>query len=74
MKTTKLSTKESVFLLYSYVSISVFLVMTVSEVTKNIENVEKTIEFNPFVSLAVLLNMVTFESFYNYKKNIVQRG
>ena len=69
MKTTKLSTKESVFLLYSYVSISVFLVMTVSEVTKNIENVEKTIEFNPFVSLAVLLNMVTFASFYYYKKN-----
>jgi len=74
MKTKNLSTKESVFLLYAYVSISAFLVMTVSEITKNIENVEKTIEFNPFVSLAIVLNMVTFASFYYYKKNIIQRG
>ncbi|PWA11565.1 hypothetical protein [Flavobacterium laiguense] len=74
MKTNNLSTKVCAYLVYTYVSISAFLVMTVSQITKNIENVEKTLDFNPIVSLAITLNMVTFASFYFYKKNIAQRG
>ena len=74
MKTNNLTTKQSVFLLYAYVSISSFLVMAVSEITKNIKNVEKTIEFNPIVSLAIILNIVTFATLYYYKKYIAQRG
>ena len=74
MKTNNLTTKQSVFLLYAYVSISSFLVMAVSEITKNIKNVEKTIEFNPIVSLAIVLNIVTFATLYYYKKHIAQRG
>jgi fumarate reductase subunit C len=73
MKTNNLSTKESVFLLYSYVSISAFLVLAVSEITKNIESSEKTLDFNPIVSLVIVLNMVTFASFYFYKKTITQK-
>lgn len=74
MKRTNLTTKESVFLLYAYVSISSFLVMAVSEMTKNIKNVEKTIEFNPIVSVIIVLNVITFASLYFYRKNIAQRG
>jgi fumarate reductase subunit C len=74
MKTKNLKPKESVFLLYAYISISAFLVMTVSEITKNLENVEKTIDFSPIVSLAIVLNMVTLATSYYYKKNIAQRG
>jgi fumarate reductase subunit C len=74
MKTNNLTTKESVYLLYTYVSISIFLVMIVSMVTKNIDNCEKTIDFHPIVSLVVVLNMVTLATFNYYKKNIIQRG
>jgi fumarate reductase subunit C len=74
MKTNNLTTKESVYLLYTYVSISIFLVMIVSMVTKNIDNCEKTIDFHPIVSLVVVLNMVTLATFNYYKKNTIQRG
>lgn len=74
MKTNNLTTKESVYLLYTYVSISIFLVLIVSMVTKNIDNCEKTIDFHPIVSLIVVLNMVTLGTFNYYKKNTIQRG
>jgi len=74
MKTNNLTTKESVYLLYTYVSISIFLVLIVSVVTKNIDNCEKTIDFHPIVSLIVVLNMVTLATFNYYKKNTIQRG
>jgi hypothetical protein len=74
MKTNNLTTKESVYLLYTYVSISIFLVLIVSMVTKNIDNCEKTIDFHPIVSLIVVLNMVTLATFNYYKKNTIQRG
>jgi hypothetical protein len=74
MKNNTLTAKESVYLIYSYVSISSFLVMLVSTITKNIENVEKTIEFNPIVSFAIVLNMITLATLHYYKKNIAQRG
>jgi hypothetical protein len=74
MKNNTLTAKESVYLIYSYVSISAFLVMLVSTITKNLENVEKTIEFNPIVSLAIVLNMVTLTTLHYYRKNIAQRG
>jgi fumarate reductase subunit C len=74
MKTNNLTTKESVYLLYTYVSISIFLVLILSMVTKNIDNCEKTIDFHPIVSLIVVLNMVTLATFNYYKKNTIQRG
>jgi hypothetical protein len=74
MKSNNLSSKESLNLLYTYVSISSFLVMTVSEVTKNLKNVEKTIEFHPVVATLITINMILMASIYLYKKNSAQRG
>jgi hypothetical protein len=74
MRNNYLSKKESLSHIYNYVSISAFLVMVVSTVTKNMENCEKTIEFHPVVSLIIVLNMITMLSFNYYKKNIIQRG
>jgi hypothetical protein len=68
MKENNLSTKESLNLLYYYVSISAFLVMTVSEATKNIKNVEKTIELHPIVSIVILLNIAVLVTLHYYKK------
>jgi hypothetical protein len=65
MKTNQLTTKESVYLTYAYVSISAFVLMVVNSI---IGNLEKAIEFNPIVSLAIILNMVTLISFHYYKK------
>lgn len=73
MKNDNLTTKESVYLLYAYLSIAAFLVMIISEITKNIENVEKVFEPNPIVTFVIVLNLLTFLSFYYYRKNIAQR-
>ena len=74
MKSNNLTSKESLNLIYTYVTMSSFLVMTVSELTKNIKNVEKTIEFHPVVSMVITLNMIMMASSYYYKKNRAQRG
>jgi hypothetical protein len=74
MKTNNLTTKESIYLLYTYVSISLFLVLIVSMVTKNIDNCEKIIDFHPIASLVVVLNMVSLITFNYSKKNTIQRG
>lgn len=73
MKTTNLSTKACAYLIYTYVSIAAFLVMSVSKITENVENTEKTLDFNPILSTIIVLNMVTLASFYYYKKSIVNK-
>jgi fumarate reductase subunit C len=74
MKSNNLNSKESINLTYTYVSISVFLIMVVSMVTKNLDNCEKTIEFHPIVSVIVVLNMITLITLNFLKKNIFQKG
>lgn len=66
MKTDQLTTKESLFLLYAYVSISTFVLMAVSKIT---DNLEKALDFNPIVSLVIVLNMATLISLYYYRKS-----
>ncbi|TRX37815.1 hypothetical protein FNW52_02650 [Flavobacterium sp. ZT3R18] len=73
MKTTNLSTKVCAYLIYTYVSIAAFLVMSVSKITENVESIEKTLNFNPILSTIIVLNMITLASFYYYKKSIVNK-
>jgi fumarate reductase subunit C len=73
MKTKNLTTKVSAYLIYSYVSISAFLLMAVSKITENIESTEKALDFNPILSVVIVLNMVTLASMYYYKKNIANK-
>lgn len=65
MKTEQITTKESFYLIYAYVSIASFVLMAVSKIT---ENFEKALYFNPVVSIVIVLNMVAFISLYCYKK------
>ncbi|WP_268848360.1 hypothetical protein [Flavobacterium aestivum] len=65
MKTEQITTKESVYLIYAYVSIASFVLMVVSKIT---ENLGKALDFNPIVSIIIVLNMVAFISLYYYKK------
>ena len=65
MQNNHISTKESLYLIYAYVSISTFLLMGISKITKNLERV---LDFHPMVSIAIILNMVLFISLYYYKK------
>jgi len=74
MKSNNLSSRESAKLIYSYISISLFLVMFVSIATKNLENCEKTIEFHPIVSLVIVVNMIAMTTLHYYKKFSFQRG
>lgn len=65
MKTDQISTKESVYLVYAYISISTFVLMSISKIT---ENLEKALYFNPVVSLVIILNMIVFISLFLYKR------
>jgi len=65
MKNDQITTKESVYLVYAYVSISTFLLFVISTIT---ENLGKALNFNPIVSVLVVLNMGVFISLYYYKK------
>ncbi|WP_156101351.1 hypothetical protein [Flavobacterium gilvum] len=66
MKNDQITTKESLYLVYAYVSISTFVLMSISKLT---ENLEKALNFNPIVSLIIILNMIVFIAllFYNRK-------
>lgn len=66
MKKNQIPTKECAYLIYSYASISSFTLMTISRIT---ETLEKALNFNPIVSLVIILNMIVFVSLYVYKKN-----
>lgn len=65
MKTDQISTKESVYLVYAYISISTFVLMSISKMT---ENLEKALYFNPIVSHVIILNMIVFISLFLYKR------
>ncbi|WP_264566024.1 hypothetical protein [Flavobacterium sp. N3904] len=65
MKNNPITIKESLYLVYAYVSIFTFVLMGASKITKNLERV---LDFNPIVSLIIVLNMVVFISLYYYKK------
>lgn len=65
MKTDQITLKESLYLIYAYVSISTFVLLAISKIT---ENLGKALDFNPIVSMLIVLNMVLFISLYYYKK------
>lgn len=65
MKTDQITTKESVYLIYAYVSISTFVLLAISKIT---ENLGKALDFSPIVSLVIVFNMAAFISLYYYKK------
>ena len=65
MENNHITIKESLYLIYSYVSISAFLLMGISKTT---ENLRRVLDFNPIVSLVIFLNMGLFISLYYYKK------
>lgn len=65
MKHDQITAKESAYLLYAYISISLFILMSISKMT---ENLEKALNFNPTVSLLITLNMLAFISLYLYNR------
>jgi hypothetical protein len=66
MKTSQLTNHESAFLIYAYVSIHTFVLLVVSRMTGTLE---KALDFNPIVSLIIILNMATLISLYYYRKS-----
>jgi hypothetical protein len=70
MKTDTLTTKECLYLVYTYVSISAFLMMVINKIAGNFE---KNLDFNPIVSIAIVLNLVILVSIFFYKKNIAHK-
>lgn len=71
MENNQITIRESLYLIYSYVSISAFLLMAISKVTKSLE---KALYFNPIVAILIVLNMGVFISFYYYKKTHSTHG
>jgi hypothetical protein len=65
MKKDQISTKESAYLVYAYISISTFVLMAISNIT---ESLAKALYFNPTVSLIIVLNLIVFISLHFYKK------
>ena len=65
MKANEITNKEYAYLVYAYVSISTFVLLTISKIT---ENLERALNFNPIVSLIIILNMIVFISAYVYKR------
>lgn len=65
MENNQITIKETLYLIYSYVSIAAFVLMGISKTT---ENLERVLNFNPIVSLLIVINMGVFVSFYYYKK------
>lgn len=65
MENNHITIKESLHLIYSYVSIAAFMLLGISKITKNLGRV---LDFNPMVSLLIVVNMAIFISLYYYKK------
>jgi hypothetical protein len=65
MKNDQITIKESLYLIYAYVSISTFLLLVISQIT---ENLGKALDFSPLMSVVVSLNMGVFVSLYYYQK------
>ncbi|PKB16712.1 hypothetical protein [Flavobacterium sp. 5] len=66
MKNDQITTKESAYLIYAYVSISSFVLMSISKVT---DSLEKALNFNPILCLLIILNMIVFISLHIYRRN-----
>lgn len=67
MKTNQITAKECAYLIYAYVSISTFVLMTISKLT---DSLEKALNFNSTVSLIIILNMIVFvSSHFLFKRN-----
>ena len=73
MKINNSSTKVSAYLIYTYASISAFLLMVVNKITANLDSTEKAINFSPILSVIIVLNMATLVSFYYYRKNLANK-
>ncbi|PZX95326.1 hypothetical protein DOS84_01820 [Flavobacterium aquariorum] len=65
MKNDQMTIKESLHLIYAYVSISAFVLLGISKITTNLG---KALDFDPFVSIIIVVNMAVFISLYYYKK------
>lgn len=65
MENNRISTKESLSLIYAYISISAFMFLCISKTTSSLE---KALGFNPIISLLIVINMAIFISLYYYKK------
>jgi|GEM_PF-2595020 len=65
MRNDQITFKESLYLVYAYVSISAFLLLGISKITTGLE---KALGFNPIISLLIVVNMAVFISLYYYKK------
>ncbi|MDR6845054.1 hypothetical protein [Flavobacterium granuli] len=65
MKTDQITIKESLYLIYAYVSISTFVLMAISKIT---DSLGKALDFNPNVEVIIVLNVAVFISLYYYKK------
>lgn len=67
MKNKQITTKESAYLIYGYISVSSFVLMAISKLT---ENLDKALNFNSTVTLLIILNMIVFlTSHFLFKKN-----
>lgn len=65
MKNNQMTIKESLSLIYAYTSISAFLLLAISKITANLG---RALDFDPIVSLLIVINMAVFVSLYYYKK------
>lgn len=71
MQNKQISTKESLYFVYAYVSTYTFLLLGISKIT---ENLERALAFNPIVSVVIVLNMAVFISLYFYKETHSTHG
>jgi len=68
MKTNQIYSTEYDFIIYGYVSISTFLLMTISKLT---DSLEKAMNFNSIATAIIVLNMIVFLSSLYYRRKYV---
>jgi hypothetical protein len=67
MKNKQITTKESAYLIYAYISVSSFVLMAISKLT---ESLDRALNFNSTVTLLIILNMIVFlTSHFLFKRN-----
>ncbi|MBF4472762.1 MULTISPECIES: hypothetical protein [Flavobacterium] len=71
MKTNQISSRECAFIIYGYVSISTFLLMSISKLT---DSLEKAMNFNSFATAIIVLNMIVFLTSLFYKRKHIVHG
>ena len=65
METNQITHEEFADLVYTYVSISTFVLLSISKIT---ETLEKALNFNPTTSLLIILNIIVFVTLHLYKR------